>query len=146
MVTSILNFYIPTALITALYVRIFIAIKQRSKDICKFGAYTASGMKPSGPKSRGSIVSQLERHGAFWQDFILLQLFPVLSDWKFKRSICVTFNLKLNFYFFVNNFQMSILFILMCTLVNLKTLEKNLSKYVHILFRLRKKSCQNASK
>ena len=64
-VTSILNFYIPTALITALYVRIFIAIKQRSKDICKFGAYTASGMKPSGPKPRGSIVSQLERHGAF---------------------------------------------------------------------------------
>ena len=64
-VTSILNFYIPTALITALYVRIFIAIKQRSKDICKFGAYTASGIQPSGPKPRGSIVSQLERHGAF---------------------------------------------------------------------------------
>ena len=69
-VTSILNFYIPTALITALYVRIFIAIKQRSKDICKFGAYTASGIKSSGPQSRGSIVNQLERHGAFWQDFL----------------------------------------------------------------------------
>ena len=43
-VTSILNFYIPTTIITVLYVRIFIAIKQRSKDIVKFGAYTASGV------------------------------------------------------------------------------------------------------
>ena len=62
-VTSILNFYIPTVIITVLYVRIFIAIKQRSKvrvkvqfqepqlcdlfypkDIVRFGAYTASGV------------------------------------------------------------------------------------------------------
>lgn len=43
-VTSILNFYIPTVIITFLYVRIYMAIKQRSKDIVKFGAYTASGV------------------------------------------------------------------------------------------------------
>ena len=42
-VTSILNFYIPTVIITVLYVRIFLAIKRRSQDIVKFGAYTASG-------------------------------------------------------------------------------------------------------
>lgn len=32
-VTSILNFYIPTACIIVLYVRIFLVIKRRSKDI-----------------------------------------------------------------------------------------------------------------
>ena len=42
-VTSILNFYIPTSIITFLYVRIFFAIKSRSRDIVRFGAYTASG-------------------------------------------------------------------------------------------------------
>ena len=30
-----------------LYVRIFLAIKQRSNDIAKFGAYTASGGQPA---------------------------------------------------------------------------------------------------
>ena len=43
-VTSILNFYIPTGIITVLYVRIFLAIKRRTKDIAKFGAYTSSGL------------------------------------------------------------------------------------------------------
>ena len=47
-VTAILNFYIPTTLIIFLYVRIFLAIKSRSRDIVRFGAYTASG---------GSVVS-----------------------------------------------------------------------------------------
>ena len=42
-VTSILNFYIPTTIITFLYMRIFFAIKRRSRDIVRFGAYTASG-------------------------------------------------------------------------------------------------------
>ena len=43
-VTSILNFYIPTTIMTFLYVRIFLAIKQRSRDIVRFGAYTSSGL------------------------------------------------------------------------------------------------------
>ena len=72
--------------------RIFIAIKQRSKDICKFGAYTASGIKSSGPQSRGSIVNQLERHGAFWQDFILLQLFPIFISIFLVESSSDMFN------------------------------------------------------
>ena len=42
-VTSIINFYIPTTCMICLYVKIFLAIKRRSKDIAKFGAYTASG-------------------------------------------------------------------------------------------------------
>ena len=46
-VTSIINFYIPTACMICLYVRIFMAIKQRSNDIAKFGAYTASGGQPA---------------------------------------------------------------------------------------------------
>ena len=43
-VTAILNFYIPTTIMTFLYVRIFLAIKQRSRDIVRFGAYTSSGL------------------------------------------------------------------------------------------------------
>jgi hypothetical protein len=43
-VTAIINFYIPTTIMTFLYVRIFLAIKQRSRDIVRFGAYTASGI------------------------------------------------------------------------------------------------------
>merc|ERR1719419_1759285 len=42
-VTSIINFYIPTICMVCLYVKIFLAIKRRSKDIARFGAYTASG-------------------------------------------------------------------------------------------------------
>ncbi len=42
-VTSIINFYIPTTCMTVLYVRMFLAIKRRSQDIERFGAYTASG-------------------------------------------------------------------------------------------------------
>ena len=58
-VTSILNFYIPTAIITVLYVRIFMVIKQRSKDIVKFGAYTASGTAASTcPKERIPVRSK----------------------------------------------------------------------------------------
>ena len=37
-VTSILNFYIPTTCMIVLYVRIFLAIKRRSKDIERLGA------------------------------------------------------------------------------------------------------------
>lgn len=59
-VTSILNFYIPTVIITVLYVRIFIAIKQRSKDIVKFGAYTASGVTSISAKK--SIKRQQNGH------------------------------------------------------------------------------------
>lgn len=32
-VTSILNFYIPTSCMVVLYVRIFLAIRRRSRDI-----------------------------------------------------------------------------------------------------------------
>jgi len=46
-VTSIINFYIPTGCMVFLYVRIFIAIKRRSNDIARFGAYTASGGAPA---------------------------------------------------------------------------------------------------
>lgn len=41
-VTSILNFYIPTICMVVLNVRIFLAIKRRSKDIDRLGAYTAA--------------------------------------------------------------------------------------------------------
>ena len=42
-VTSILNFYIPTTIMTFLYIRIFLAIKRRSQDIGKFKMYSAPG-------------------------------------------------------------------------------------------------------
>ena len=51
-VTSIFNFYIPTACMVFLNVRIFLAIKRRTKDIEQFGAYTASGGVSAKPAER----------------------------------------------------------------------------------------------
>ncbi len=41
-VTSILNFYIPTSCIVVLYVRIFLAIRRRSRDIERLGGQTST--------------------------------------------------------------------------------------------------------
>lgn len=62
-VTSILNFYIPTVIITCLYVRIFIAIKQRSKDIVRFGAYTASGVTSTKAKKTEKNTASAKKGG-----------------------------------------------------------------------------------
>lgn len=42
-VTAIFNFYIPTTCMIFLYVRIFMAIKRRSEDIDRIGAYSSVG-------------------------------------------------------------------------------------------------------
>jgi hypothetical protein len=42
-VTSILNFYIPTTCMIVLYVRIFLAIKRRSREIQQFGGGGGGG-------------------------------------------------------------------------------------------------------
>ena len=51
-VTSIFNFYIPTACMVGLNAKIFLAIKRRSKDIEQFGAYSASGAVSAKPAER----------------------------------------------------------------------------------------------
>ena len=51
-VTSIFNFYIPTACMVFLNAKIFLAIKRRTKDIEQFGAYTASGRVSAKPAER----------------------------------------------------------------------------------------------
>ena len=51
-VTSIFNFYIPTACMVFLNIRIFLAIKRRTKDIEQFGAYTATGGVSAKPAER----------------------------------------------------------------------------------------------
>ena len=51
-VTSIFNFYIPTACMVFLNAKIFLAIKRRTKDIEQFGAYTASGNVSAKPAER----------------------------------------------------------------------------------------------
>ena len=51
-VTSIFNFYIPTACMVFLNARIFLAIKRRTKDIEQFGAYTATGGASARPAAR----------------------------------------------------------------------------------------------
>ena len=51
-VTSIFNFYIPTAYMVFLNARIFLAIKRRTKDIEQFGAYTATGGVSARPAAR----------------------------------------------------------------------------------------------
>lgn len=58
-VTSIINFYIPTICMTVLYVRIFLAIKRRSQDIARFGAYTASGTSACGNASKSQTLANL---------------------------------------------------------------------------------------
>ena len=61
-VTSILNFYIPTSCMVALYVRIFLAIRRRSRDIDRLGAYTANpstrGQPGGGGKAKASNGNQ----------------------------------------------------------------------------------------
>ena len=39
MITAIFNFYIPTTCMVVLYVKIFLAIKRRSKEIEKMTAF-----------------------------------------------------------------------------------------------------------
>ena len=51
-VTSIFNFYIPTACMVGLNAKIFLAIKRRTKDIEQFGAYSASGAVSAKPAER----------------------------------------------------------------------------------------------
>ena len=46
-VTSVLNFYIPTLCMIVLNVRIFLAIKRRSRDIDRLGAYATSAPAPA---------------------------------------------------------------------------------------------------
>lgn len=51
-VTSILNFYIPTTCMIVLNVRIFLAIRRRTYDIEKIGAYTTGNGKVSKDKDK----------------------------------------------------------------------------------------------
>ena len=65
-VTSIFNFYIPTSCMVCLYVKIFLAIKRRTKDIQQFGAYTATGgtsAKPAERKPKPTTTSAPLTHG-----------------------------------------------------------------------------------
>ena len=70
-VTSIINFYIPTTCMVFLYVKIFLAIKQRSNDITKFGAYTSSGGPSASASTKRAAVKAAEADAAekIYEDF-----------------------------------------------------------------------------
>ena len=65
-VTSILNFYIPTACMIVLYVRIYLVIKRRSREVELFGGSGGGGGRGAGGEEqrRQKAVERGEkRHG-----------------------------------------------------------------------------------